>query len=142
MPTPRELLEAVTEATKPIAQSITRIEQALHTLATVELAKTLYDRSELPSLINKHGQLMKNDQDAFAAMTKAHDELAADHGSLGWEQRIEKYGMADASAMVAPSQKAREERAATLRALDAFRDEHPIIAGLVDASRLLNHEQN
>ena len=54
----QELAQAVAEANKPMAEVLTRIERSMRALASVELARTLYNRAELRSLLADYQQLI------------------------------------------------------------------------------------
>ena len=128
---PSDLQAAIAEAIKPLTEAASHIEHSLNTLATVELARTFYDRSEIQELMKRHQQLAVADNDAFKVMSQAHKDLDANHGSIGWEERVKKYGLDEATSMLEPSNQARLARVACMEALDAFEKEHPIIVALI-----------
>jgi hypothetical protein len=125
------LAKALAEAQKPFADQFSRIEVSLRALACAELARTLYSADELRSQRERMRNLSRADADAFEALNKAHDELTG----MSWDERIRKFGMADAEAQRAPAEKARVRRAGTLEALDAFKEEHPIVYELVQLAK-------
>lgn len=135
MPEKDPFAAAVAEAIKPLTEHTSRISKSLSTLASIELARTLYERTELLSRIKEYAQLCKADSEAFDAMTRANTELEEAHGSLSWEQRVEKFGVVDAEAQRKPADGARQARVATMNAVDTFALEHPVVVAIVQASR-------
>jgi len=112
----------VAEILKPLSRTLETLSRPLDVLAISVLAEEFYSAEERVRLYKCFAELQELDQAAFEVLSKA---VPAD--SLGWEQRVKKYGEALAKAQVAPHLNALEKRKETMAALSSFRSEHGLV---------------
>ncbi|WP_249193105.1 hypothetical protein [Burkholderia cenocepacia] len=97
-------------------------------LSALQLLKTFYSAEERQSLIARHRQLYDEDAAAFAGLRSTQDALP-DRG-LGYDARVEKHGEDVVSQQNAPVNAALDKRRETLKAIEKFEAEHPLIKQL------------
>lgn len=101
------------------------IAKSLDLLALLKIADFFYSPDERKKLLTQCKKLYEEDQAAFSTL-KATMEIIQD-GSGGYEQRMEKYGEAEAKAQNAPYMQALEKRQETLNEISRFEADHPTI---------------
>ena len=117
-----------TKETDQTLEQLRSIARSLETLSALQLLKTFYSAEELQSLIARHRQLYDEDAAAFAELRGSQDALP-DRG-LGYDARVEKHGEEVVTQQNAPMNTALEKRRETLKAIDRFEAEHPLIKQL------------
>ncbi|WP_440986249.1 hypothetical protein ACQHIH_21350 (plasmid) [Xanthomonas sontii] len=90
------------------------------------------DDDAMKKLVVEYKSLSSADSAAFEAVKEASELVKAD--GLTYEQRVKQFGEEEARRHGKPHTDAVETRRLTLKALNKFRDEHPLIAAIVDGT--------
>jgi hypothetical protein len=104
------------------------IAASLEQIALLRAVDAFYVRNEREQLIRDYIALHEADAAAFIRLRDARP--VCPDGELGWEARVEKYGVAEANKQNAPHAAALEARRATLAKMEVFEARHPLIVKL------------
>ncbi len=84
----------------------------LKTIAQMGLLRELYSQAEREKLIIEYRALELADQEAFAAMQQAQDQLAPP--KLSYEERVKQFGKSETDRQLAPVSEASERKRSTV----------------------------
>jgi|GEM_PF-4426837 len=117
---------------KALVKQLDTLLSPLKAIAIVQLARELYPLAERERLIAEYRALALADIEAHKALRQAYDKLTPP--DMSYEERVKTCGEEEAKRQLSPVTVAMDNKRRTSVALDAFRNEHQLIARIFDSA--------